>query len=99
MLDSMSFMTIVLMAITTYLTRISGFLLLRNKTLSPRMQYVMESMPGCVLISVIAPVFVSKDPATLVALAITAIAATRLGLLSTVCIGVASAGLLRHLFS
>ncbi|MDR2249730.1 AzlD family protein [Acinetobacter sp.] len=99
MLDSMSFMTIVLMAITTYLTRISGFLLLRNKTLSPRMQYVMESMPGCVLISVIAPVFVSKDPATLVALAITTIAATRLGLLSTVCIGVASAGLLRHLFS
>lgn len=99
MLDSMSFMTIVLMAITTYLTRISGFLLLRNKTLSPRMQYVMESMPGCVLISVIAPVFVSKDPATLVALAITAIAATRLGLLSTICIGVASAGLLRHLFS
>lgn len=99
MLDSMSFMTIVLMAITTYLTRISGFLLLRNKTLSPRMQYVMESMPGCVLISVIAPVFVSKDPATLVALAITAIAATRLGLLSTVCIGVASAGLLRHLVS
>lgn len=99
MLDSMSFMTIVLMAITTYLTRISGFLLLRNKTLSPRMQYVMESMPGCVLISVIAPVFVSKDPATLVALAITAITATRLGLLSTVCIGVASAGLLRHLFS
>lgn len=99
MLDSMSFMTIVLMAITTYLTRISGFLLLRNKTLSPRMQYVMESMPGCVLISVIAPVFVSKDPATLVALAITTIAATRLGLLSTVCIGVASTGLLRHLFS
>lgn len=99
MLDSMSVMTIVLMAITTYLTRISGFLLLRNKTLSPRMQYVMESMPGCVLISVIAPVFVSKDPATLVALAITAIAATRLSLLSTVCIGVASAGLLRHLFS
>jgi uncharacterized membrane protein len=49
-----------------------------------------------VLISVIAPAFVSRHPADLLALAITFVAATRLSMLPTVLIGVASAGLLRH---
>lgn len=49
------------------------------------------------LISVIAPDFVSKNPADLAALAITVLAATRLSMLPTVVIGVASAGMLRHL--
>ncbi|MBC7857932.1 MAG: AzlD family protein, partial [Burkholderiaceae bacterium] len=43
-----------------------------------------------------APNFVSDRPADLLALAITLVAATRLPMLSTVVIGVASAGLLRH---
>ena len=60
--------TIVLMASTTYLSRILGYVLLRNRTLSPRMASVMENVPGCVLISVIAPAFVSTRPADLLAL-------------------------------
>ncbi|PSD25446.1 hypothetical protein C7E17_26845, partial [Stenotrophomonas maltophilia] len=39
---------IVLMAAATYLTRIVGFLALRNRTLSKRAVTVM-SAPGCVL--------------------------------------------------
>ncbi|MCG5075182.1 AzlD family protein [Paraburkholderia tagetis] len=89
--------TIVLMAATTYLTRILGYLVLRDRTLSPRMRAVMENVPGCVLISVIAPAFVSRHPADLLALAITLLAATRFSLLPTVIIGVASTGILRHL--
>jgi uncharacterized membrane protein len=56
----------------------------------------MDAAPGCVLISVIAPNFVSSNPADLIALALTVAAATRLSLLPTVLIGVISAGLLRH---
>ncbi|TGQ71560.1 MAG: AzlD family protein [Mesorhizobium sp.] len=96
MIDMATLATIVLMAGVTYLTRIGGYLVLRNRVLSARATAVMEAAPGCVLISVIAPSFVSRNPADLAALAITVIAATRLSMLPTVLIGIASAGLLRH---
>lgn len=97
MSDPIYALTIVLMAFVTYLTRIGGYVFLRNRTFSPRLTAVLESAPGCVLITVIAPHFVSKNPADLVALAITMIAATRLSVLPTVLIGMASAGILRAL--
>ncbi|MER9106996.1 AzlD family protein [Mesorhizobium sp. M0239] len=97
MIDAMTFFTIVLMAGVTYLTRIGGYVVLRNRTLSTRATAVMEAAPGCVLISVIAPAFVSKSPADILALAVTLVAATRLSMLPTVLIGVSAAGLLRHL--
>ncbi|MBZ9757327.1 AzlD family protein [Mesorhizobium sp. ESP6-5] len=97
MIDAATLLTIVLMAGVTYLTRIGGYVVLRNRVLSPRATAVMEAAPGCVLISVIAPAFVSRNPADLAALAITLLAATRLSMLPTVLIGVASASLLRHL--
>ncbi|SDA90010.1 AzlD family protein [Mesorhizobium qingshengii] len=96
MIDPATLLTIVLMAGITYLTRIGGYVVLRNRVLSARATAVMEAAPGCVLISVIAPAFVSRHPADLLALAITFAAATRLSMLPTVLIGVASAGLLRH---
>ncbi|MFC7706328.1 AzlD family protein [Plastorhodobacter daqingensis] len=99
MLDPIYVLTIVLMAVVTYLTRIGGYVFLRNRTFSPRMAAVLESAPGCVLITVIAPHFVSKNPADLAALAITMIAATRLSVLPTVLIAMASAGILRNLIA
>ncbi|MCA0004038.1 MULTISPECIES: AzlD family protein [unclassified Mesorhizobium] len=97
MIDAQTLLTIVLMAGVTYLSRVGGYVVLRNRVLSARATAVMEPAPGCVLISVIAPVFVSKNPADLLALAATLIAATRFSMLPTVLIGVASAGLLRHI--
>ncbi|WP_027145780.1 AzlD family protein [Mesorhizobium sp. WSM3626] len=97
MIDMTTLLTIVLMAGVTYLTRVGGYVVLRNRVLSTRATAVMEAAPGCVLISIIAPAFVSRNPADLAALAITLAAATRLSMLPTVLIGVASAGLLRHL--
>ncbi|MBN9044231.1 MAG: AzlD family protein [Rhizobiales bacterium] len=97
MIDPTVVLTIVLMASVTYLTRIGGYVLLRNRTLGRRATAVMEAAPGCVLISVIAPDFVSDRPADLLALAITVIAATRLSMLPTVIVGIASAGLCRYL--
>lgn len=97
MIDLISVLTIVGMALATYLTRVLGFLALRNRTLSARAVTVMEAAPGCVLISVIAPHFVAERPADLIALAVTLAAATRLSMLPTVVIGVVTAGVLRHL--
>jgi len=97
MIDPATLLAIVLMATVTYLTRIAGYVALRNRVLSARLVEVMEAAPGCVLVSVIAPDFVSDRPADLFALALTLAAATRLTILPTVIIGVASAGLLRHL--
>ncbi|MFA6155123.1 AzlD family protein [Mesorhizobium sp.] len=97
MIDATTFLTIVLMAGITYLTRIGGYVVLRNRRLGVRATAVMAAAPGCVLISVIAPAFVSRHPADLLALAITLIAATRLSMLPTVLIGVFSAGMLRHI--
>ncbi len=96
MIDPLTVLTIVLMATVTYASRIGGYLVLRNRTLSPRATAVMEAAPGCVLISVIAPDFVSSSPADLVAIAVTLAAATRFSMLPTVTIGVVAAGLLRH---
>lgn len=89
--------TIILMAGVTYLTRISGYLLLGDRVLSPRLKALLDIAPGCVLVAVIAPHFATGKPADLMALALTALAAARFSLLPTVLIGISSAGLLRHL--
>lgn len=90
------FLTIILMAFTTYLTRIIGFLVLRNKQLSPTMNKVMEAVPGCVLISIIAPVILSGNLANTVAVIITFFAMMRFSLFPTVMISIVASGLLRH---
>ena len=95
-MDMHTLLTILSMAAMTYLTRTLGFALLRKRTLSPRAQAVLKAVPGCVLVSVIAPAFVSDNPANLIALAITLAAGLRFSLLPTVVIGIVSTGLLRH---
>ncbi len=97
MIDGWTFGTIVLMATVTYLTRIGGYLVLGNRDLSRRTATVLDAAPGCVLIAVIAPTFVSGRVSDLIALAMTCAAATRLPLLTTVLIGIGSAGALRLL--
>ncbi len=91
-------LTIALMALTTYLTRIVPYLLLNGRQLSPRMLRVMEAVPGCVLISVITPVIVSGNVADMLAVAVTGVAMLRFSLLPTVLIAIAAAALFRHIF-
>ncbi|ATU91211.1 AzlD family protein [Phyllobacterium zundukense] len=97
MIDPMFALTILLMAIVTYLTRIGGYLFLRSRTVNERTKALMECAPGCVLITVIAPDFVTGRPADLIALAITILVATRLPVLPTVLIAIASAAILRNI--
>lgn len=96
MIELTSLWVILLMALSTYLTRIIGYIALRNCTLSPRMMAMLENVPGCVLISVIAPAFVSHEPSDLLALVVTLGAAACLPLLPTVLISVSATGLLRY---
>jgi uncharacterized membrane protein len=77
MMDVSTLVTILGMAVATYLTRALGFLLLRKRTLGPQLTQVLNAAPGCVLIAVIAPKFVSGQPADLIALGLTVYAATR----------------------
>ncbi|MGE4431941.1 MAG: AzlD family protein [Sphingobium sp.] len=95
-LAPITFAAILLMALATWLTRIGGYLALGDRALSPRVRTVMDAAPGCVMISVIAPYFATGHPGDLASLGLTALAASRLSLLPTVLIGVASAGILRH---
>ena len=95
MIHSTTLVAILLVAATTYLTRTLGYVLLKNKTLSNKQRKILEVVPGCVLISVIAPYFVKDNVADLLAIAITLIAASRFSLLPTVVISMLSAALLR----
>ena len=61
--------TILCMGITTYFTRTVGFVWLRKHQISPRAQAVLASSPCCVMVSVVAPSFMTTDPKTLIALA------------------------------
>lgn len=87
---------IICVALTTYSTRVLGYLLLKNRKLSKRTTQILQVIPGCVLISVIAPYFVSDNPANLIAIAITLLAACYLSLLPTVLISIVATGLLRY---
>ena len=95
MIHSTTLIAILSVAATTYLTRILGYVLLKNKTLSNKQRKILEVIPGCVLISVIAPYFVKDNVADLLAIAITLLAASRFSLLPTVVISMLSAALLR----
>ena len=47
--------TILGMALVTYLTRISGLLLMSHVTLSPRLKAWLGYIPGAVIVSLVAP--------------------------------------------
>lgn len=99
MISVTTILTFIGMATVTYCSRILGYLLLGNRNLSPRAKAVMDVAPGCVLISVIAPHFVSSRPEEIVALVITLLAASRLSMLATVVIAVSSLDLLKNIFN
>lgn len=96
-MNSVTLLTIILMAMTTYLTRSLGYLLLRDRQLSPRIRSVLEAAPGCVLLTVVAPHFATTHPADLLGLSISLLAATRFSLLPVVGISVLATGVLRSL--
>jgi len=97
MIQMSTFIAILLVALTTYATRLLGYVLLKNKTLSKRQRKILEVIPGCVLISMITPYFLRDDPADLIAIMVTLFVASRFGMLPTILISMALAAILRTL--
>lgn len=83
-------------ALSTYLIRLSGYFFLKNRKLSPRAERVMDAVPGCVLIAMIAPEFVSGNLANSLGLLVTLLMACRFSLLPTVIVGILATGLFRY---
>lgn len=96
MLNYQNVIAIVLMALTTYATRVTVWLILRNRALTPRAMAVLKSSPGCVMLAFIAPFFASEAPADLIALGITLFIAMRFSMPVMVISGVLTALILRH---
>lgn len=94
---SLTLLTILLMALTTYLTRILGYAVLHGRHPGPRLKAVLEAAPGCVLITVITPHFVTTNIADQLSLVIALLAAMRFSLLPVVLISVLATALLRFL--
>lgn len=98
MIEASNLLAIILMALATYATRTLGYIMLSNRSLGARTRTVLDAAPGCVLIAVIAPAFVSPRPADLAALAITLVAAIRLPMMAVVAIAILSSATLRAIF-
>lgn len=94
-MDPLSLVTILGMGLVTYITRIGGDLLMRNRTLGPRMTAALNAVPPAVLTAVIAPSVLSAGLAEAIAGVVTLIAAFRLPLLATIIVGVTSLVLIR----
>jgi uncharacterized membrane protein len=96
-MDMTTVLTILGMGFVTYLTRVGGDLLMRNRELGPRMTAAMNAVPPAVLTAVIAPSVLAAGPAEAIAGLVTVFAAFRLPLMGTILVGVASIVVLRTL--
>lgn len=94
---NLTLLTILLLASVTYFTRIAGYALLRGKTVNLKVAQILESAPGCVLITILTPHFVTTNPAGLIALIIAILVAISFSLLPVVIISIASSVMLRHM--
>lgn len=95
-MSSSALIAILGMGIATYLTRLSGFYLLRGLNVSGPMKAALDALPPAVLMAVIAPVILTTGWAESIAAAITAVAAFfHLPLTVTILIGIASVVALR----
>ena len=94
-LDPATVAAIIAMALVTYATRIAGIFIGHRLELTGRAKAAFDAIPPAVLVAVIAPVALATGPAESLAALITAVAATRLPLLATIAIGVASVVALR----
>lgn len=96
MTDASAILAIFGMGLATYATRLSGFYLLRGRTVSGRLKAALDALPPAVLMAVIAPVILATGLAETLAAAITAAAAFfRLPLAVTIVIGIVSVVFLR----
>ena len=86
------------MVLATYSTRLIGWLVLRNRTVSPALQRMLDASPACVMLAIVAPSFMTTDPIDLFTLTSAIVVALRTNMPTTVIYAVVINGLLHHLF-
>jgi uncharacterized membrane protein len=94
-LDPVILVTIILMGVATYLTRIAGIFLAGRMALTGRAKAAFDAIPPAILMAVIAPTVLATGLAETLAAIVTAVAATRLPLLATIVVGVVAVVALR----
>jgi uncharacterized membrane protein len=94
--DTLALITILGMALVTYITRAGGFWLMGLVTPSPRIEAWLRQIPGAVLMAIIAPTALASSFAgTLAALATALVALRTKNVLVAMLIGVGTVSLLR----
>lgn len=87
------------MVLATYSTRLIGWLLLRNREVSPAFSKMLDASPSCVMMAIVAPSFMTTDPIDLFTLiSAVAVAFKTKSLPATVIYAVVINGLLHHCF-
>ena len=95
-IDLPTLVTIVAMAIVTYGTRIGGLAVGDRLQLGPRAKAALDAIPPAVLVGVFSPSVLARGGRETAPCFVTAAGATRLPLIGTVAVGVATIVLLRH---
>ena len=99
MVDPVTLVTIVLMALVTYATRAGGLWVASRLDLSERAEAWLEGIPGAILVSIVAPVVLTGGLAeALAALAVVVVALRTGSLPAAMVVGVGAVVLLRGLF-
>jgi branched chain amino acid efflux pump len=94
--ETLTLITILGMALVTYITRAGGFWLMGLVTPSPRIEAWLKQIPGAVLVAIIAPTVLASSLAeTLAALATVLVAIRTKNVLIAMVVGVAAVWLLR----
>jgi uncharacterized membrane protein len=78
-LDSLTLLTIVLMALATYATRAGGLWLASRLALSERAEAWLDYIPGAILVSIVAPVVLTGGLAEALAALAVILVASRTG--------------------
>ncbi|WP_310619105.1 AzlD family protein [Flexibacterium corallicola] len=94
-IETTTLLTILAMAVGTYVTRIGGIVLVRFFTLSGRIEAALQAVPPAILMAIIAPKAFATGPEETVATILTALAAMKLPLLPSIGVGVASLAIMR----
>lgn len=98
-IESRALMTILGMALMTYLTRTGGIWLIRQVRLTPRLEAWLRHLPGTILISIIAPLALKDGLTSVLATLVTILVAIRTkNLLLAILTGVGAVWFLRLLF-
>ncbi len=93
-LSWVEFLTILAMCAATYSTRLLGWFLLKDRSMSPRARALLDAAPGCVMVAIAAPFFFTTNPVHLIALLVAIVVSRKAGMASTVLAAVGTAAVL-----